>query len=251
VINISAVRALGFESAYAAVGQSLRWTRPEIVDGSARMSDSMSSQIVGVVPDFSIGSVRDAIPPTAYYVDPVLSAYALILRLTGTTIPETLSAVKELWAREGPGRPFEGMFLNQYLDDLYSDIRRQSKIFSVFSSVAVLIAALGLLGLAVFTAEQRTREIGLRKVMGASRVDILRFLGWQFARPVLWANLIAWPCAYFFVQRWLEGFAYHIAINPLVFLGAGILSLLIAAATVSAHSFVVARTRPIEALRYE
>ena len=134
-----------------------------------------------------------------------MSSAALVLELTGAKTPETLRTIRQLWARQDVSGPFEGMFLNQYLEDLYADVLRQTTIFSAFSTVAVLIAALGLLGLAVFTAERRTKEIGLRKVMGASRLDILRFLGWQFARPVLWANLIAWPCAYFFMQRWLEG----------------------------------------------
>jgi putative ABC transport system permease protein len=251
VLNESAARALGFESSQAAIGQYRRWTRPELVDGSAEMTDGANSQIVGVVPDFSIGSARDVIEPTAYYVDPSLSSYALVLELAGSKIPETLRAIQELWARQGLSSPFEGMFLSQYLDDLYSDIVRQSKIFSAFSTIAVVIAALGLLGLAVFTAERRTKEIGLRKVMGASRLDILRFLGWQFARPVLWANLIAWPCAYFFMQRWLEGFAYHVNLGLLTFFAAGALALVIAVATVAGHSLLVARAKPVEALRYE
>jgi putative ABC transport system permease protein len=250
ILNESAVRALGFNSPHAAVGQYVRWTRPEIVDGNPKMTDAMSSQIVGVVPDFSIGSIRDVIEPTAYYVDPVLSSYALILKLDGRTIPETLRAVRELWARQQQA-PFEGMFLSQYLQDLYSDITRESALFSGFSSVAVVVAALGLLGLAVFTAERRTKEVALRKVMGASRVDILRFLGWQFARPVLWANLIAWPCAYFFMRPWLEGFAYHVNLSLLTFLAAGALALAIALATVAGHAFLIARAKPVDALRYE
>jgi len=252
VLNESALRALGFKSAQAAVGQYVRWTRPAIVDGHGRMMDApMASQIVGVVPDFSIGSVRDAIEPTAYYFDPVLASYALILKLDGRVIPETLRAIKELWVRQAQQAPFEGMFLSQYLQDLYSDITQQGELFSAFSSVAVVITALGLLGLAMFTVERRTKEVALRKVMGARRLDILRFLGWQFARPVLWANLVAWPCAYFFLQRWLEGFAYHVDISPLTFLAAGALALIIALATVVAHALRVAGAKPVMALRYE
>ena len=157
---------------------------------------------------------------------------------------------KALWART-LDKPFDGSFLSERVNELYADIQRQSKLFSVFSAVAVVSAALGLLGLAIFTAERRTREIGLRKVMGASRWDILRFLGWQFARPVLWANVVAWPLAYICMHRWLEGFAYHVDLNPLVFVAASVLALLIALATVSGHALMVARTRPVEALRYE
>jgi putative ABC transport system permease protein len=158
--------------------------------------------------------------------------------------------VQALWSKTDDS-PLDGLFLSQRVNELYADIKRESVIFSIFSGVAVAIAALGLLGLAVFTAERRTREIGLRKAMGASRWDILRFMGWQFARPVLWANLIGWPLAYLCMRRWLEGFAYHIELSPVVFIAASALALVIALLTVSGHAVLVARARPTEALRYE
>ena len=137
------------------------------------------------------------------------------------------------------------------MQELYLDITRRAQAFGAFSAIAVSIAAFGLLGLAIFTAAQRTKEIGLRKVMGASRADILRFLGWQFARPVLWANLVAWPCAYVVMQRWLEGFVYHVRLDPLIFVGASAVALVIALATVAGHALLVARAKPVAALRYE
>jgi putative ABC transport system permease protein len=255
VINESGARALGYSSPQAAVSQSRSWTRVRLDGQRVIFSEATSSQIVGVVPDFSVGSIRDLIEPTVYYIDPGMVSW-LVLKLDGRAIPDTLRAVKTLWGQQNwlqqraPG-PFDGIFLDQYVNSLYADIQRQSTIFSVFCAVAVAIGALGLLGLAVFTAERRTREIGLRKVMGASRWDILRFLGWQFARPVLLANLLAWPLAYLLMQRWLEGFAYHIALSPLVFLGASVMALVIALVTVSGHAVLVARARPTEALRYE
>jgi putative ABC transport system permease protein len=184
-----------------------------------------------------------------YYVDPGQSGLA-VLKLDGARIPETLRAVQALWSQLTHS-PLDGLFLSQRVNELYADIKRQSVIFSIFSAVAVVIAALGLLGLAVFTAERRTREIGLRKAMGASRWDILRFMGWQFARPVLWANLIGWPLAYLCMRRWLEGFAYHIDLSLIVFVAASALALVIALITVSGHALLVARTSPVEALRYE
>lgn len=99
--------------------------------------------------------------------------------------------------------------------------------------------------------ERRTKEVALREVMGALRIDLLRFLDWQFARPVLFANLVAWPCAYIFVRRWLEGFSYHINLSLWMFGAAGALALVIALGTVAGYSIIVARTRPVEALRYE
>jgi len=196
-----------------------------------------------------VGSVPYMIEPTGYYIDPS-HAWICVLKLDGQAIPETMQTVKALWERTQDS-PFDGLFLSQRVNELYADIQRQSQIFSIFAGIAIVIASLGLLGLAVFTAERRTREIGLRKVMGASRWDILRLLGWQFAQPVLWANVLAWPSAYFLMQHWLEGFAYHVDLNPLAFLAASALALIIALATVSGHALLVARTKPVEALRYE
>jgi putative ABC transport system permease protein len=249
ITNETGARALGFALPKFAVSQSVRWSRLVVGPGGFRFSDG-DSPIVGVIPDFPIGSVRNVIEPTMYYVDPSMFD-SLILKLDGAAIPETLHVLRTAWARQGHSDTFEGMFLSQYLNSLYSDISRLSTIFSIFAGVVVVIAALGLLGLAVFTAERRTREIGLRKVMGASRWDILRFLGWQFIRPVLWANALAWPLAYFLMQRWLETFAYHVDLQALTFGAAGVLALIISLATVSGHALIVARAKPVDALRHE
>jgi len=250
VINESAARALGYISPTDAIGKFHPWKRLRLVEGQPQQLEAASSEIVGVITDFSIGSVRDAIPPTAYYVDPS-RFYHLVLRFKGGALPQALESVRSLWTRQPSAGRFDGIFLDQFVNDLYVDVTTQSAIFSLFSSVAVVLAALGLLGLAIFTAERRTKEIGLRKVMGARRRDILMFLGWQFTRPVLWANLIAWPCVYLVMQRWLEGFAYHTNIGLLTFVAAGALALVIALATVASHALLVARAKPVEALRYE
>jgi putative ABC transport system permease protein len=142
-------------------------------------------------------------------------------------------------------------FIDEFLQTVYMDVIRQGQLFGLFAGVAIFLAALGLFGLAVFTAEQRTKEIGIRKAMGANRRDILRLVLWQFAQPVLWANLIAWPVAYLFMRRWLEGFAAHIELTPWMFLGASGLALGIAVLTVAGHALLVARVRPVTALRYE
>jgi putative ABC transport system permease protein len=250
VINEAAARALGFAAPAAAVGHFASWRRIELMDGELRGWESLSSQIVGVVPDFSIGSVRDVIEPTAYYIDPSL-ANDLLIELNGEAIGRTMAAVRDLWTKHSARVPFEGTFLSQYVNDLYVDVLRQGTLFRAFSAVAVVIAALGLLGLAVFTTERRAREIGMRKAMGAGRWDILLFLSWELARPVLWANVIAWPVAYVLVRRWLAGFAYHVDIGVMVFVTASLLGLVIAAATVAGHALWVARSKPAQALRYE
>jgi putative ABC transport system permease protein len=114
-----------------------------------------------------------------------------------------------------------------------------------------VIGVLGLFGLSAQTAVHRTKEVGIRKAMGASRLDIQRYFVWQLARPALWANFIAWPTAYLVMQHWLEGFVHHVALNPLTFLVAAGSALMIAIVTVLGHASMVARARPVVSLRYE
>jgi putative ABC transport system permease protein len=124
-------------------------------------------------------------------------------------------------------------------------------MFSFFVGIAIFIACLGLFGLAAFTAQRRTKEIGLRKVFGARTRDIVRLLLWQFSIPVLIANVIAWPVAYYYLHRWLESYAYRITLSPLYFLAAGVTALTIAWLTIIAHAVRIARASPILSLRYE
>jgi putative ABC transport system permease protein len=250
VINETGARVLGYARARDAVGQFASWGRIEVIDHQPRGFGPASSRIIGVVPDFSIGSVRDLVEPTIYYVDPSL-ANDLILSLDGHGMAQTVRAVGALWAKRSESVPLEGRFLSQYVNELYADVVRQATLFAAFSGVAVVVASLGLLGLAIFTAERRTREIGLRKAMGASRWDILCFLGWEFIRPVFWANLIAWPVAYLFTRRWLEGFAYHVDNTPFVFIAASAVGVTVALLTVAGHALSVARSAPAQALRHE
>jgi len=122
---------------------------------------------------------------------------------------------------------------------------------AVCAGLAIAIAGVGLFSLAAFTTERRTKEIGVRKALGAGTGDIVQLLLWQFARPVLWANLIAWPTAFWAMDRWLSGFAYRVDLPPWLFLAASASGVLIAWATVSAHTVLVARAKPAGALRYE
>ena len=201
------------------------------------------------MPDFPTGSMRQAVEAVAFC--PASKAQNLVIKLDGTHVGETLQAIDQIWEERGTGRPIARRFYDQHVQTQYLDIIRQTQAFSAFSLATVVIAALGLFGLSAFAAEQRTKEIGIRKAMGASRADILRLLLWQFTKPVLWANVIAWPVAYFVMRRWLEGFAYHIDLELWVFVAASALALAIALLTVIGHALLVARSRPVEALRYE
>jgi putative ABC transport system permease protein len=150
-----------------------------------------------------------------------------------------------------PTLAIQRSFLNQSFDRLYREDVRAGAMLGAFVIVAVLIGCLGLYGLAVFTAEQRTKEIGIRKVSGARTGDIVKLMLWRMSVPVLVANLIAWPVAYYYLHRWLEGYAYRISPNPIYFLVPGAVALLIAWATVFLHTMQLARTGPVHALRYE
>ena len=142
-------------------------------------------------------------------------------------------------------------FLDDSYEKLYQSDKRQGTIFAVFVGLAIFIASMGLFGLAAFTAARRTREIGIRKVFGARDRDLVFLLLWQFSLPILVANVIAWPVAWYYLHDWLNGFAYRIALGPAPFVAAGVAALLIAWATIIAHALRVARANPIHALRTE
>lgn len=249
VVNAAFARAMGFATPEHAVGQTIRWAR-QLNPAQWRPADPQPSEIIGVVPDFARGSVREETPPTIFWVDPVMHR-VLNVKLDGARVPETLAAIDDLWRRIGDPRAITRSFVDQTVQNLYLDLTRQSQVLGYLTTIAVVIAALGLFGLAAFTAEQRTKEIGIRKSMGASRGDILRLMLWQFARPVLWANLVAWPVAYFAMRHWLDGFAYRIELAPWMFLSATAVALAIALLTVIGHALLVARAQPVKALRYE
>jgi putative ABC transport system permease protein len=239
VINEAAVRALGFSSASEAVGRA--------VNGR---SGDWHRVIVGVVPDFPMGAIYDPVEPTMFPIDPRRTD-VLTVKIAGEDLPAVLQSIDEIWKAMGPPRPMLRFFRDQYFESLYLTTTRQLTLFTWFSGIAIFVAGLGLFGLAAFTAERRTKEIGIRKSMGASTADILRLILWQFTKPVLWANLIAWPAAYLVMQRWLAGFAYHIDLAPWTFLAASALAVVIAIATVIGHALAVARAQPVHALRYE
>ena len=243
ILNASAVRLFGFASPQAAIGQELGMD----IEGNNQVQ---ARRIVGVVPDFPLSSIRTPIRPSVFLIEPDWSNF-LNVKLTGDHVPETLAAIDRVWKEMVPTRPITRQFVDDRIEHLYRDVTRQGQVFAGFALIAVVIACLGLFGLAAFTAERRTKEIGIRKAMGASTRDILKLLVWEFAKPVLLANAIAWPLAYVVMSHWLGGFAYRIALDPLLFVGAGLIALAIASGTTLYHALLVARSRPVLAVRYE
>jgi putative ABC transport system permease protein len=247
VVNEAAMRKLGFSAPSQAIGKILTWNRrrwsPKPMPGTVG-----PSEIIGVSPDLALDTLRP-VWPQILYVDPS-QASVMSVRLIGSQIPEALQAIDAAWSQT-MHTSIRRRFLSQTLQDIYAEIMLQGKAVTLGAGLAALIAALGLFGLSAHAAEQRTKEIGIRKVMGASRGDILRMLLWQFARPVLWANVLAWSAAGYLMHRWLQGFSSHVTLDPRIFMGASVVALTIALATVSGHALLVARTKPATALRYE
>jgi putative ABC transport system permease protein len=242
VINETARRAMGFSNAAAALGQEIRSTDPGFPERRHR--------VIGVVPDFPLGSVRSPVPPSVFIVDPDMFN-VLNVKLSGANLPETLRALDAVWLEFVPDRPINRVFLDDRIAGLYLDITRQGRMFAAFAGFAVVIGCLGLIGLSAYTAERRTKEIGIRKALGASTVDVAWLLIRQFTKPVLVANALAWPIAWWFMRNWLEGFAYRIDLGPEPFLVAGAGAVAIAVLTTAFHAVQVARSRPVAALRYE
>ncbi len=250
VINESAARALGFSRPGDAIGKRFAWVRWLQPSAPGQIPLQQISEIVGVAPDFSLGSIRSSIDPTIYYVNPRLGQI-LLVKVGGASIQETLRAMDQTWKRTGQEEPLQHVFENQAVQDLYKDVVTQEIALAICSGLAILIACLGLFALAAFTTERRTKEIGVRKAMGASTLDVMRLLLWQFTKPVLWANLIAWPLAFWAMDLWLHGFAYRVDLPAWLFLAASVVAVLIAWITVSTHAWLVARAKPAAALRYE
>jgi putative ABC transport system permease protein len=250
VLNESAARVLGFKAPRDAVGRSISWTRWSAGGGGPALPPSRSSQIIGVAKDFTLGSIRAPISPTLYFIDMCCADFTLA-KLDGRRLPETLPQIDALWRRLGNDRPIVRTFESQGVQALYRDVYTQEVAVAVCSGLAILIACLGLFALAAFTTERRIKEIGVRKAMGATTVDVVRLLLWQFTKPVLWANLVAWPLAFWAMDHWLHGFAYRVDLPVWLFALAAAAAVLIAWMTVSAHAWLVARARPATALRYE
>ena len=210
--------------------------------------------VIGVIKDYHYESLHQEIRPQAlflsggYYKN--VESY-ISVRLNTENVSETVKYVGNTWNDFAPGKPFEYSFLDKDYDNLYINERQTRSLFSIFSFLAIFIACLGLFGLASFVADRKTKEIGIRKILGASVPRIVNHLNKSFIKWVLIANLIAWPAAWYFMNKWLENFAYRIDLTWWVFVLAAALALLIALMTVSFQTIKAALKNPADSLRYE
>jgi putative ABC transport system permease protein len=243
VVNELAVKRMGFKSPQDVIGKTFKAALVENEYGLVPIT------IVGVVRDSRFRSVKLPLDPILF--ENVNSGHTnLVVRYHGD--PRTVRAnVERVWKGITNEVPFNAKFSDDIMAELYKAEDARAKTFAAFALLSVIVGCLGLFGLAAFTAERRTKEIGIRKVLGARVRDIVRLLVWQFSKPVIVANLIAWPVAWWVMRGWLNGFEARIALGPTPFLLAGGLALLIAVITVAGHAYRVARSNPIHALRYE
>jgi putative ABC transport system permease protein len=243
VVNRLAAERLGYRDPAQAIGKTVRGA---LVDNEFGL---VPLTIVGVLEDSRFRSVRQPIDPIVFVNANNGHSY-MVVRFRGD--PNAARAgVEKAWQSVTREVPFNADFSDDIMVELYEAEDARAKTFAAFAILAVIVACLGLFGLAAFTAERRTKEIGIRKVLGARTQDIVRLLAWQFSKPVIIANLIAWPAAWWLMREWLNDFDTRIPLGPTPFLIAGFLALGIAIATVSGHALKIARSNPINALRYE
>lgn len=236
VINETAMRAFGFLTPESALNQEI--------------GDVLPKKIVGVVKDFHQESLKSSTQPVVFYHIPWSSAF-MTLNLQSKDIKNTLFMIEEIYKNAFPNNAFEYFFLDTYFQQQYESDERLAKLFNWFAGLAIYIACLGLLGLAMFTARNRTKEIGVRKVLGATVGSIVVLLSKDFLKPVFWAMLIASPLAWYAIDWWLQSFAYRIAIEWWVFVVAGLTAALIAILTISFHSIKSALMNPVKSLKIE
>jgi putative ABC transport system permease protein len=240
VVNEKLVQTLGFESNEAALDKRFWFGM-----------NSGNAEIVGVVADFNTGSLHAAIAPALVMQAPSVYSQAGIKVAAGSDLPETIAAIERAWKKAYPNGVFEFKFLDEQIDAFYKAEARLYTLFKIFAALAMLISCLGLWGLSTYAARQRTKEIGIRKVLGASVNAVVVLLSKDFMIMVLIALAIASPLAYYLMSNWLQNFAFHIDIGWNVFAMAGIASLIIALLTVSFQAIKAALANPVESLRNE
>lgn len=236
--------------------KGFNWSPEEALGKRLRQQNDLVLTVVGVVNDFNYTSL--ALPITPFILEMPRNAGQLsgrvryvAVKISGANIQKTLAFIKSNWEEVVPYRSFEYFFLDDELDKLYDAEEKMGRVFSAFTLLAIIIACLGLFALASFTTELRTREIGIRKVLGAQVSGIVILLSKEFAKWVLIANVIAWPVAYLIMQSWLDGFAYRIGIGLPTFLLATMLAFVIALMTVSFQAVKAALADPVNALRHQ
>jgi putative ABC transport system permease protein len=242
IVNEEAVRKLGWKDAASAIGKTIQWVRPEVV--------IKKGKVLGVVENFNINPLKSAVQPLFMHYSPRRFQY-LYVRLNQNNAKKLTAIVAKKFNEFYPKQSFEYSFLDDNLNAMYNRENRLGAIFSYFSFLAIVIACLGVLGLSLYSIQQRIKEIGIRKVLGASVFRITKGLLKEFVKPIFIAAIVATPLAWYLMNKWLEDFAYRINISWWIFVVAGVVALLIATLAVSIQAVKAALTNPVKSLRTE
>jgi putative ABC transport system permease protein len=245
VLNESAVKFLGIDDP---VGKNLMGTT---FTGSKWFR--RNGEIIGVVKDFHYASLHDKVQPIVFYLasEQTENYNWLEVRIASENMPKTIESLKSVWTSVAADRPFEFEFMDEAVANHYRAEDRFLKIFTTFSVLSIMLGGLGLFGLTAFMTKRRTKEIGIRRIMGASVPGLIQILSADFLKLVLIANVIGGPVAWYFMSDWLGGFAYRIDIDPRIFIVTGIAVLLIAFMCILYHSLKVSMVNPVKSLRTE
>ena len=238
IVNEAAIRKYG-------------WRNPEEGINKDFVYGGTKGKLIGVVKDFHFESLHQEIIPMIFFPTVPNNYNNLSIKISGTEVQQGLVYLGKVWKEFLPKRPFDYEFLSDSYNRLYEAEQKQSQLFALFSGLAIFIACLGLFGLATFNTLQRVKEIGIRKVLGASVPSILTLLSKEIVVLIIVSNLIAWPIAWYFMGLWLDSFAYHISVNPLLYALASVITVIIALLTVSFQTIRAARSNPANTLRYE
>jgi len=236
ILNETVVRQLGWKNP---IGKQFRFSH-----------HSEMGTVIGVVKDFHNLPFYRRSGPVALILSSRNKRY-LSVKIHSENMPETVSSIERIWDKFSNGWPFEYSFMDETYDQMYKSEIRMNHLFRSFSALAIFLSCLGLFGLASFTAERRTKEIGIRKVLGASVPGIFMLLSRGLSKWVLLANIIAWPAAYYFMNGWLQNFAYRVGLSVWIFILSGLAAFGIALLTVSYQSIKAATANPVDSLRYE
>ena len=226
------------------------YTDPADIVGKRFEQWGSAGRVIGVVKDFHHQSLHQQIAPLSLRLSPFSSQY-FILQLDAADLQQTLADIENIWMERIPHRPFLYSFLDETFDAQYQSEERFGALIGIFAGLAIFIACLGLFGTAAYSAQQRTKEIGIRKVLGASVVDIVRLLSREVMMLISVAFLVSVPLAYIGLNRWLDTFSYHTSMNVLIFLTAGVVLLLVTMLTISYQTLRVATAAPVKSMRYE
>ncbi|MDP9230325.1 MAG: FtsX-like permease family protein, partial [Bacteroidota bacterium] len=242
ILNEEAIKKIGWQNPAEAIGKTFQWVRPDVV--------LKSGKVIGVVQNFNITPLKSAVQPLVMHYSPIRFQY-MYVRINQLNASHAIDIIEKSYKEIYPKQSFEYSYLDETLNNMYASERKKNQIFSYFSFLAILIACMGILGLSLYSIQQHIKEIGIRKVLGASVTRITSELVKDFLRPVLIAAIIAFPIAWFAMNKWLQDFAYRINISWWIFAAAGIVALLIAMLTVSFQAIKAAIANPVKSLRTE